>query len=147
MGFFDTIKQGIRNQFDNRKEERELMERLQKEADMQRRQAFEDQFRIDSKEVAIAQAKKEASEKSGLQKLRAMNRARNLSRNTDSPPGSFFETLGEYIRKNQVRREENLKRTEMLREEAKKMQKQTLENRRSGKEQRIAIKPFGNKRI
>lgn len=147
MGVFDTIKAGIRNQFDKRKADRELMEKLQKEAEMQRRQAFEDQFRIDAKEVALAHAKKESAKRSGLQKLRAINRTRNLNRTDNENPGGFFEKLADYTRRNVARREENLKRTEMMRGEASKMREERLQSNKMGRDERIISKPFSNRRI
>ena len=144
MNFFETVKQGIRNHFEKRQQEKEMMEKLQFEADMQRRQMFQEQFRKDSLEVARAQAMREAAEKSGLQKLRAMNRARNLSNDSNSPPGSFFEKLGEYTRKNVAKREDNLKKTAMMREEAKKLREQRMKDKIKDRQEKMArAKPFG----
>lgn len=108
---------------EKRRAEKEMLEGLQKEAEAQRRLHFQDEFRKASLEVARAQAKKEAAEKSGLQKLRATNRARRLHE-VGAEEGSFFGKLADYTRKNRLRREENLKRTAILREEAKKMREE-----------------------
>ncbi len=132
MGFFDTIKGSIKNQIDRRKEEREHMQRMQLEVDVQRRQIFEERFKKDALEVAKAQAYKDAAEKSGLQKLRAASRARNLTQNNNIPPGSFFEKLRDYTQKNIARREDNLKRTEMMRENAEKIKNERVVNKKIG---------------
>ena len=142
MSFFDKISEGIKNSFVKKKQEREVMEQLHREAEAQRLETFKEQFKIDSKKVAIAKAKKDAAEKSGLQRLRAMNRARNLS-SQEAQPGTWFEKLGDYTRKNIAKREENLKGTKMLREEAEKMKKQTLSDRQREREDRMINKPVG----
>lgn len=129
MTFFDTVKQSISNHFDKRKEDREMMERLQKEADMQRRIVFEQEYKKSVLEVATAQAKKDAASKSGLQKLRAMNRVRNLEKSNPEDSGNFFQRLSVYTQKNIARREENLKKTEMLRSEAEKIKTENLQKK------------------
>ena len=52
--------------------------------------------------------------------MRAMNRARNLTQ-SGSDPGSVFSKFSSYTQKNLAKREENLKRTEEMREEGKKI--------------------------
>ncbi len=118
MSFFENLTRGLKNRFDSRKEEREALEKIQREINLQKRQIFEDKYREDLLEVSKAKALKEASELSGLRKLRAMNRLRNLDAQDSAPPISFFEKLSEYTKKNVARREENLQRTEMLRKVA-----------------------------
>ncbi len=85
MGLLDSISNGLKGHFDKNKERREMMEGLQKEADLQRLSVFRDEFSKNAKEVAIAEAKKEAAELSGLRKLRATNRVRNLSSQGPEP--------------------------------------------------------------
>lgn len=142
MQIFDSIKDSISNHFDRRKKDREMMEELQKEAERERRIAFQDQFRIDALEVAKARAKQDAEKMSGLKKLRAKSRARNLDRTSQNAPGSFFDKMREYTQKNVARREENLKRTEMMRSEAEKIKLERVQ----GKPQRVVErrKPFQN---
>jgi hypothetical protein len=113
MGIFDSIKESLANHFDKQKEDKEMMERLRKEADMQRRLAFEEQYKINAKEVAIAKAKRDAARLSGLQKLRAENRARQLESSSGESAG-MFQKFQEYTQKNIARREQNLSMTQKM---------------------------------
>jgi hypothetical protein len=70
MSLFDSFKKGIQNHFDKQKEEREMMERIQKEARAHKLQVMEEELRVNSRLVAESQAKKEAATKSGFAKLR-----------------------------------------------------------------------------
>lgn len=142
MGFFDSLKNSISGHFDKRREDREWFEKLQKESLAEERQVFEREFRKNSKEVARVRAYKDAAKKSGLQKLRAMSRARNLSKD-DIAPGSFFSKLSGYTQKNLANREKNLERTKMLRDEAKKMQEERMTKRVREREDRMAGRKSG----
>lgn len=136
MGIFDSISNGIKNHFDKGREQREMMDGLQKEADAQRLMAFREQFASDAKKVAIAQAKRDAAELSGLRKLRAVNRVRNLSHGGPEP-GTFFEKLSDFTKKNKARMRENLERTAEIRAIADKDRKDTLNKRISDRESRL----------
>jgi len=128
MGIFESIKRKISEHFEKQKLQKEEFERMQRVVDFEKQQVFQQEFLKNASEVARAQAYKEAAEKSGLQKLRAMNRARRLNE-TPPKPGSFFERLSEYTKKNIARREENLARTKMMREEARKLREQRLQGK------------------
>lgn len=117
MSLFDSITKVFRGGFDKRQEDREMFERLQREAELQQRQIFEEEFKKNALEVARIKAVREAAEKSGLQKLRQVNRARRLNE-SNIVPGSFFAKLSAYTQKNIAKREENLERTEMMRKAA-----------------------------
>lgn len=142
MSILDSIKEGVRGHFDRKKEDKEAMDKLRKEADMQQRLLFEQEFRKNALEVAKAKAKKDAAQASGLQKLRAINRARRLSQQTpDQQPMGFLSKLSEHTRRNLANREANLKRTEEMRKAAKEI--------REGKKvqtnpQRKAFEPDGS---
>ena len=132
MGIFDSIKESLANHFDKQKEDKEMMEKLRKEANMQRQLAFEQQFKINAKEVAIAKAKKDAARLSGLQKLRAENRARQLQK-SDTDSGNFFNKFQEYTQKNIARREQNMNMTKKMQEDVKNIKevpKAVIQNRR-----------------
>lgn len=137
MGIIDTIKSGLQGHFDKNREQKELEERLRFEANVHKMQIFEEEFRKNSLEVARAQAKKEAAEKSGLQKLRAVNRSAILQRGNVAP-GSFFEKMRDLTQKNKANREENLKRTEAMRGTAKKMREDRLAEQNRLRESRLA---------
>jgi len=149
LRIFDSIKEGITNHFERRKQDREMMERLQKEADMQRRIVFQQEYRKNALEVATAQAKKDAASKSGLQKLRAMNRVRNLEKSNPEDTGNFFQKLSVYTQKNIARREENLEKTEMMRSEAQKIKNNNLQKKpfqRNGTMNKVKPLAFSTRR-
>jgi len=143
MGVWDTIKSGFKKHFDKKKEEQEMMDRLRLEARMQQQQIFEEEFKKNALEVAKAKAKKQAANLSGLQKLRALNRARNLTESGQNP-SSFLSKLAEYTQKNLAKREENLKRTAELRAMAKQMREQKLAERQAGRINKSAYPTLGH---
>lgn len=114
MGLFGTISESIQGHFDRKKEERIRFELLQREAQDHRLITFEEAFKKDSRIVAETLAKRDAAKLSGLQKLRAANRSRNLQTN-EQTPGTFFEKLANYTQKNIAEREKNLAKTEEMR--------------------------------
>lgn len=120
---FENIKEKFKESAERKRLEKEELEHMQREVDFQRKQVFQEEFKKNALEVAKAKAKKEAAEKSGLQKFRAMNRARNLEKSGQSPD-NFFTKFSEYTQRNLAKREENLKRTEEMRNEAKKMREE-----------------------
>jgi len=144
MNVLEDIKEGITKHFDKRKQDREMMEKLQKEADLQQAQIFQEEFKRNALEVAKARAKKQAAELSGLQRLRATNRARRLTE-SGTTPGSFFSKLSEYTQKNIANREANLKRTAEMRGVATEERKRQLESQQKQRQTRMQKnKPFGN---
>ena len=149
MGILDSIQTGISNHFEKKKREREMMEQLQTEAQMQQRIIFQEEYKKNALEVARARAKKDAAKLSGLQKLRAINRARRLTE-SGQEPGSMFSKLSEYTQKNLARREENIKRTAEMRETAKKIQVDKLVEQNRLRDDRMIHnnrKPFNNNRL
>ncbi len=118
MEFLNNIADSIKGYFDKKSEDREMFEKLQKETEMQRRQMFMDEYKKNSLIVAKQAAKNDALNKSGLAKLRATNRMIQLDKQGQEP-GTVFSKLADYTRKNMARREENLKRTETMRQQAK----------------------------
>ena len=136
MSFLDSIGKGIKGYFDKNAAQQEAMDELQRNADRQRLIAFKEQFAIDSKVVALAQAKKESAEKSGLQKLRAENRTRRL--NESGPePGTFYEKLSNFTQKNKARMQQNLERTKAMRETAEKMKEERMAKNLSQRESNL----------
>lgn len=145
MGVFESLKNSVQGYFDKKREDREFVERLQREADAQKKILFEEEFKKNALEVAKAEAHKNAAKLSGLQKLRAMNRARRL---TEPGQGQgMFSKLSEYTQKNIAKREENIKRTAELRDAGKKMREEKLAEQQKTRQERMAQrevkKPFG----
>lgn len=143
MQIFDSIKDSISSHFERKKVDREMMERLEKDAENERRIIFQQEFKKNALEVARSKAKEDAAKMSGLQRLRAKSRSRNLDRSSANPPGSFFEKFAEYTQKNMARRDENLKRTEMMRSEAEKIKAERARGKTPIVERR---KSFSNNR-
>lgn len=133
MGIFDSIKNSVQEHFDKKKQDREFEDRMRLETAIQKKQIYEEDYRKHVLEIAKAQAHKEAAEKSGMAKLRANSRLRNLNEDTIAP-GSFFEKLSDLTKKNKARTEANLKRTAAMREMGKQIQQDRLNH-----------KPFGNR--
>ncbi len=123
MGIWENLTSGVKNHFEKKKEERKWMEGLQREASAQQKILFEEQFKKNALEVGRRKAKKDAEKLSGLQKLRAINRASRLTESGQNE--NLFSKLSQFTQKNIARREENLKRTEMIRKEADKIKNST----------------------
>ncbi len=119
---FENLLENIRDKFrenaERKAQDREQIRRINIEVETERKRIFEEELKKNSLEVATARAKKDAARLSGIQKLRAQNRVRNLNRN-DQAPGSFFSKMSEYTQKNLARTEENKKRVASLRADAK----------------------------
>ena len=113
MGFWDNLKKEWAERARIKKEEEEIVRRLQIEAEVEKKKVFEEEFRKNIFKVVTGKAKKEAAEKSGLQKLRAMDRVKNLEKLEKNPSG-FLGKLSEYTQRNIAKREENLKRRDEL---------------------------------
>ena len=140
MGFFDTAREKIREHFDKKSEDREKMEELRKEVNLQRQQIFEEQFKKNALEVAKRQAYKDAAEKSGIQKLRAETRLRRLNEQSSAPePGTWREKMRDYTSKNIARREENLQRTEEIRAKAEELKQERMGKTSEEKQQRMIV--------
>jgi len=142
--FFGGLKEKFQESQEQKRIEKEELARMQREVDFQKKQIFEDEFKKGALEVAKAQAKKDAAKLSGLQKLRALNRARRLTESGADNPTNMFSKLSQYTQRNIAKREENIKRTEEMREAGKKI---SQENKMT-QPQRKPFQPsgFGNKR-
>lgn len=117
MSFLDGFKEFFEDRSQKRKEEKELVDRIRLESEVHRKQVLEEELRENMKKLAIGKAKRDAAELSGLKKHQAENRLRNL-KNPQIPTG-IFGKLSEYTQRNIARREENLRRTEERKQQAK----------------------------
>ncbi len=113
MSFFD----GVKDYFNKKSEDRLEMEAVQRQLDIERRREFMLNFKRNSLEVVRAKAQQDAMEKSGLNKLRAMNNAARLGE-AGPAPGTFFEKMRDYTQKNLANREQNLARTKIMQQGA-----------------------------
>ncbi len=134
MSLWDNISKGFKQTFDKRRDEREQLQRLQREANQIRSAAFEEEFRMNSLEAARIRARKDAMRLSGLAKLQALDRSTRLN----EPSNSWFGKLAVRTQKNLQRRDENLKRTAILRAEAKKMRDDRMTKINNERAERMA---------
>ena len=139
----ENLKERTQQHFDKKKAEKEEMEMLQREVDFKKKQIFQDEFRKNALEVARAQAKKEAAKASGLQKLRATNRLRRLNETNAENPGNYLSKFAEYTQKNLAKREENMKRTEAMRSEGKKIKEESMNKGSINPQIRKPFQPSG----
>ena len=135
--FLGNLKQKFQESQERKKQEKLEMERMQREVDFERQRVFQAEFKKNALEIAIGQAKKDAASKSGLQKLRSLNRLRRLNEPNATDPANFFANFSAYTQRNLAKREENLKRTKVMREEAKKIREEDMKKRMEQRQNRI----------
>ncbi len=136
----DSLKTKFRESQGRKKEEQAFIKRMRLEAAQMEKIEFEKQFRVNAQEVAIARAKKDAAKLSGIQKLRAQNRVRNLQKG-EIGKSSILARLREHTARNLANREDRLKKTEMLRGEAKKLHGERMQKRLTGRQDRWSKNP------
>ena len=124
-----NIKEKIAESAERKRVEKEDLARMQREVEFERRKVFQEEFKKGALEVAKARAKKDAASKSGLQKMRALNRLRNLNSPEASNPSNFFTNFSAYTQRNLAKREENIKRSEEMRREGLKIKEDRLQKR------------------
>ena len=135
--FLGNLKQKFQESQERKKQEKLEMERMQREVDFERQRVFQAEFKKNALEIAIGQAIKDAASKSGLQKLRSLNRLRRLNEPNATDPANFFANFSAYTQRNLAKREENLKRTKVMREEAKKIREEDIKKRMEQRQNRI----------
>lgn len=150
MGFFsktlDNIQQKFRESSERKRQDKEMMDRLRKEATMHHQVEFEKSFRENARNVAIARAKKEAAKASGYQKLKAQERLSRLKQSDANEPMNVFAKLRDHTQRNMARRDENMQRTEDRMKVAKEIRDKKLvdqQNLRSGRVNRNKFGSFG----
>ena len=119
-----NFKQKFAESQERKRVEKEELATMQREVDFQAKIEFQKKFKEDALKVAISRAKKDAAKKSGIQKLVALNRAKRLQEPGSKDPSNFFNKFSAYTQKNMARRDENIKRTEEMREAARKMKEE-----------------------
>lgn len=150
MGFFANVVQNLQERYkesaERKKEEREFLRRLELQAQAEKQRIFKEEYAKNAREVAIVQAKREAAQKTGLQKLRAANRLRNLQSN-DTQEDSFLGKLSAYTRNNLAKREQNLKKVAEQRELARQMREQEEMKKRNERATRMRpdMRPFNRR--
>ncbi len=123
MGLLGSISSAFKGHFDKNKEQKEIEERVRKEAQVERLDIYEEELRRNAFEVVKIRAKNEALNSSGLQKLRQVARVSDLE-NRQPAPGSFLEKLRNHTQKNLANRDRNLQKTAKLRKTALEIKKE-----------------------
>lgn len=131
MGILDSIKRSIQERIEQKKQDVEFERKLRLQADIERKQLYEQEYKKAAHEANLAIAKQQAAKATGLQKLRAENRLRRLQENQGGND-TFFSKLSEYTQRNKARTEANLKRTKEMREVAKEMRERKAKERSVG---------------
>ncbi len=130
MSFFDWISDKLKSGFQGRQEEQRITDSINREAHRERLIVFEEELRKRSFQAAHLKAKQDAMNASGLKKLQAINRVDRLE-NVDSR--TVMGKFAEYTRRNLARRDANIKRTKLLRDEAAKMVKERQQKKIQGR--------------
>lgn len=138
--FSDSVNSKVQGYFDKRKEDREEEEKLRTEQRRLEKLEFEKAFKDSARKAARIKAQRDAASKTGLGRLRALNRADNLK--GDKPP--MLSKLSEYMQKNLAKREENLRKSKMLQDEADKMKQERLRKPMASRESFNGKRPFSD---
>jgi len=155
MSFFNFLKTKVTESRAKRKDESERMKSLRMEAEELQKIEFEKEFRKQSRELAIIQAQRDAMKKSGMAKMRALERAERLKMN-NNPKSDIGSKLAKISARMAQNRERTMKRkqlTEMKRKMIKnqKMERINMRNtrqtfkppiKRVNISQRVIRKPF-----
>jgi len=135
MSFFGKLSDSISGHFDKQRKQKEKFQEMQNEADMEAQIVFNQEFKAGALEVAKAKAHRDASKLSGVQKLRAMNRSRRLTEPGNK--GNIMGRFSAFTQTNIQKREENMKRTLEIQNEAKKMREEGLAKQQQERQDKI----------
>ncbi len=123
MNILKSIGDKISEHFEKKRQEQEEFEAMRRQAQFEERIAQEQKEKRDALKRAREEAIRTAKNKTGIQRLRALNRA---SRLTESNPGTLFSTLSQRTQENLKRTEENIRRNQRIRLEAKRLREERL---------------------
>lgn len=128
-----ALRDRVKDFFNKRSESRKQEEAFRADIDREEQEIFRREYKKNALKAAQIRAKREAYEKSGLAKLRAISQA-------NAPTSSLsnrYQKLKEYRQANLLRREQNIKKTKAMQAAAKEMrQKRLLKNRTTSFERR-----------
>ncbi len=130
----DDISNKFSEHFEKKKQEQEHFERMQREFEFNQRIQLNERDKQEAFKSAQQDAFRRAKTKTGIERLRAINRAERLGEQGSS---TFFSKLSMYTQKNMKRVEQNKARTKLIREHAEKMKRENLEKRQMQRNQRM----------
>lgn len=124
------FKDRVKDFFNKRSESRQEEEAFKKDIELQEAMLFQKEYKKNALKAAQIRAKRDAYEKSGLGKLRAISQANAPTNSTSARMQKFKE----YRQANLMRRDQNIKRTKAMQKAAKEMRPSRLK--------RPMVKPF-----
>ena len=129
MGIFDTVKEKFRESQDKKDLERAQFDALRKEQQQMEQIEFEKEFRRSSLELARKRAKRDALKKSGLEKMRALERSERMKQ----PRSQMSSKLAEFsalTARNRERTEKNRELAVKKRDLAKELNEERMQGRK-----------------
>jgi hypothetical protein len=111
MSLIKNLKQKFDNYQNKRKEEEDIRRKIELEAKIEQDRIFKEEYRNNLIKKAKIQAIRDARDKSGIEKMRAINQKYS----SDKPKSDFFSRLSTYTRANRERREKNLRKANEMR--------------------------------
>ncbi len=132
----DDISNKFSEHFEKKKQEQQEFERMQREFEFNQRIQLNERDKQEAFKSAREDALHRAKTKTGMERLRAINRAERLG---EQGSNTFFSKLSMYTQKNMKRMEQNKNRTKVIRENAERMRKENLEKRQNARIQRMNI--------
>ena len=132
---WSNISQRISEHFEKKRQIQEEFEQMQRQAEFSERIALEQDQKKKNLEEARRKALEDFHNKTGIQKLQALNRLKTLENNTDS----VFSKLSQHTQRNLKRTEENKKRNMLVRQIAQDMRNEKLRNAQLDRLNRIEM--------
>lgn len=123
---FSQLGDKLSEHFEKKRQEQEELDRMRKEAEFQRIIQKEQEDRENALETVRQNLREKAERSNGFQRLRYLNQAERIGENHNP----FFTKLSGHTRRNMQRTEENKRRNQLIREEARKMREERLERNR-----------------
>ena len=114
MNLLKNLKKKFDNYQKTKRYEDAETRKIELEARAEQERVFREEYRKHLIEKAKIQAERDAVNKSGIAKMRAINQKYS----SDKPRPNFFNKLSEYTKANIARREANMKRSSELRKAA-----------------------------
>jgi len=154
MGVFQRLKEKVGESIQRRRDDSDRIRVIQIEAEQQERIEFESQLREELKKAGLIRAKSEAEKKSGISKLRALDKVARMEKGPMTSFSTHLRRFSEFTSKNRENTERRKELTEKRMATAKQMKiermtgnKRTREDKKAGirqprRSEVIGRKPF-----
>jgi hypothetical protein len=127
MSLLKKFKQKFDDYQTKRKDEEDIRRKVELEAKAEQDRIFQQEYRQNLLKKAKIQAIRDARDKSGIEKMRAINQKYA----SDKPKNDFFSRLSEYTKANRERREKNLRKANEMRKASAQMRNKRNDGRSS----------------